>query len=357
MAERGGGARLSAEDADEVRAITGADEVRPVEQLPAAIARRVKRRLAPQVFIPFAPTEARRGTRDGELEAAAEGRVDPFESGASREALFATALRSQFPTLRLRDASPFLDELRSVKSPYEVSLMREAGRLSGIAVLEAMRSTAPGVMEYELSALAEFVFHRGGAFGAAYEPIVAAGDNIWHGHYGAKRSRLETGQLVLMDTAPDYRYYTSDIGRMWPVDGRWEPWQLELYEFIARYHVELLSRIRPGVTSIDVLAGAAEVMESVVEQTNFSKPAYERAAREAIEFPYHLSHPVGMSVHDVGEYRGRPLVPGHVFSVDPMLWVPTSGSTFAARTRWWSQRTAWKTSRASYPSILSRSST
>ena len=187
--------------------------------------------------------------------------------------------------------------------------MREAGRLSGIAVLEAMRSTAPGVMEYELSALAEFVFHRGGAFGVAYEPIVAAGDNIWHGHYGAKRSRLETGQLVLMDTAPDYRYYTSDIGRMWPVDGRWEPWQLELYGFIARYHVELLSRIRPGVTSTDVLAGAAEVMESVVEQTNFSKPAYERAAREAIEFPYHLSHPVGMSVHDVGEYRGRPLRP------------------------------------------------
>ena len=85
---------------------------------------------------------------------------------------------------------------------------------------------------------------------------------------------------------------------------------------------KLLSRIRPGVTSIDVLDGAAEVMESVVEQTNFSKPAYERAAREAIEFPYHLSHPVGMSVHDVGEYRGRPLVPGHVFSVDPMLWVP-----------------------------------
>jgi Xaa-Pro aminopeptidase len=321
-AERGAGARLSAEDADEVRRLTGVDEVRPLEQLPASLARRVTRRLAPFVYTPFAPIEIRRGTRDGELEAAAAGSVDPFERTASREALFATALRSQFPTLRLRDASPFLDLLRSVKSPYEVSVMREAGRLTGIAVLEAMRSTAAGVMEYELSALAEFVFLRSGAFGAAYEPIVAAGANVWHGHYGAKRSRLETGQLVLMDSAPDYRYYTSDIGRMWPVDGSWRPWQLELYGFIARYHVELLSRIRPGVTSTDVLSGAAEVMDGVVEQTTFSKPAYERAAREAIEFPYHLSHPVGMSVHDVGEYRGRPLVPGHVFSVDPMLWVP-----------------------------------
>jgi Xaa-Pro aminopeptidase len=209
-----------------------------------------------------------------------------------------------------------------VKSEYEISLMREAGRLTGVAVLEAMRSTAPGVQEYELGAIAELTFLRGGAFGAAYEPIVAAGPNIWFGHYGAKTSALEPGQLVLMDAAPDYRYYASDIGRMWPVSGEWEPWQLELYGFIARYHVELLSRICAGVTSDEVLAGAAEVMRGVLAETTFSKPTYEQAAREAIDFPYHLSHPVGMSVHDVGEYRGRPLLPGHVFSVDPMLWVP-----------------------------------
>jgi Xaa-Pro aminopeptidase len=200
--------------------------------------------------------------------------------------------------------------------------MREAGRLTGVAVLEAMRSSRPGVKEYELSAVAELVFRRGGAFAAAYEPIVAAGPNIWHGHYGAKTAELEAGQLVLMDAAPDYRYYTSDIGRMWPVSGTWEPWQLELYGFIARYHVELLARIRPGITAEEILAGAAEAMRAVVDGTAFSKPAYEQAAREALEFPYHLSHPVGMSVHDVGEYRGRPLVPGQVFSVDPMLWVP-----------------------------------
>jgi Xaa-Pro aminopeptidase len=200
--------------------------------------------------------------------------------------------------------------------------MREAGRLSGLGVLEAMRSSAPGVMEYELGALAEFVFLRGGAFGSAYEQIVAAGDNIWYGHYGEKSARLQAGQLVLMDAAPDYRYYASDIGRMWPVSGEWEQWQLELYGFIARYHVELLARIRPGVSNVDVLAGAAEVMRQVIDATVFSKPSYEQAARKSLEFPYHLSHPVGMSVHDVGEYRGAPFVPGQVLTVDPMLWVP-----------------------------------
>jgi len=320
--ERSAGPRLSAEAADAVQALSGVHEVRPLEELPVALGRRVKRRPAPAVFTPLAPAEGFRGARDGELEAGAESLVDPFGGPGSRESALVAGLRAQFPTLDVRDASPFLDELRSAKSPYEVSVLREAGRLTGLAVLEAMRSTAPGVKEYELGAVAELVFLRGGAFGAAYEPIVAAGGNIWYGHYGAKTSELAHGQLVLMDAAPDYRYYTSDIGRMWPVSGTWEPWQLELYGFIARYHAELLARIRPGVTSDDVLAGAAEVMRGVLERTAFSKPSYERAAREAIDFPYHLSHPVGMSVHDVGEYRGRPLVPGHVFSVDPMLWVP-----------------------------------
>lgn len=320
--ERGVGPRLSADDPDTVLALTGVDEVRPVEELPASLGRRVKRRIPPIVLTPLAPAEGRYGTRDGELDREAEALADPFGSPPTREAAFVDALRARFPTLELRDASPFLDELRCVKSPWEIGLLREAGRLTAVATLDAMRSTRPGLHEYELGALAELAFLRGGAFGSAYEPIVAAGPNIWHGHYGAKSAELKTGELVLWDAAPDYRYYTSDIGRMWPVSGTWEAWQLELYGFILRYHRELLGRIAPGTTTDTILAGAAEAMMQVVEETSFSKPAYERAAREALAFPYHLSHPVGMSVHDVGEYRGRPLVPGHVFSVDPMLWVP-----------------------------------
>jgi Xaa-Pro aminopeptidase len=320
--ERSAGRRLSANDADAVAELSGVDDVRPVEDLPTALGSRLKRRLRTTVFTPLAPTETRRSTRDGDLEAFAEATVDPWAVSVSREAAFARSLRAQFPTLEVRDVSPYLDELRSVKSPSEIDVLREAGRLTGLAVLEAMRATAPGVMEYELSAVAEFVFLRAGAFGAAYEPIVAGGENIWHGHYGAKSAVLRAGDLVLMDAAPDYRYYTSDIGRMWPVDGTWQPAQLELYGFIARYHEELLGRIRPGVTNEEVQASAAESMREVVEATRFSRPEYERAARGALDFAFHLSHPVGMAVHDVGEYRGVPLVPGHVFSVDPMLWVP-----------------------------------
>jgi Xaa-Pro aminopeptidase len=232
------------------------------------------------------------------------------------------ALQVRFPQCAVCNLSPILDRMRLVKSPAEVELLRRAARLCGLGVMEAMRSTAPGVMEYQLAALAQFIFLNGGAQGEGYRAIVAGGPNIWYGHYSANDQALVDGDLVLMDYAPDYRYYTSDIGRMWPVGGIYAPWQRELYGFIVQYHTQLLARIRPGVTATSILEGAAAAMREVVKHTTFSKPIYEQAAQRALSFTGHLSHPVGMAVHDVGDYRPDALVPGLVITVDPMMWVP-----------------------------------
>jgi len=125
-----------------------------------------------------------------------------------------------------------------------------------------------------------------------------------------------------MDCAPDYAYYTSDIGRMWPVNGTYSPVQRELYGFVVEYHKVLLARLGPGKTSDEVLAEAAEAMRKVLERWSFSKDIHRQAAERMFEFKGHLSHPVGMSVHDVGNYRAEPLKPGIVFSVDPQMWIP-----------------------------------
>jgi Xaa-Pro aminopeptidase len=318
--ERSEGPGLWADDPGPVLDLTGAGAVAPTEDLPAELARRLFRGSL-VVYIPFAPAEGDRQTRDVLLGGTAARLADPFAPRDHGNEL-AAVLRSQLPSARLHDLTPVLDELRVVKSESELAAMREAGRLTGLAVIEAMRSTRAGIYEYELSALADFVFLQGGARGGSYEAIVATGKNAWHGHYGRKTSLLADGELVLMDYAPDYAYYTSDIGRMWPVSGRWEPWQLELYGFIVRYHRALLSRLRAGVLADEVLDAAAAEMKDVVESTAWSAPEFERAARGALSFRGHLSHPVGMAVHDVGSYRDRALPEGLVFSVDPMLWVP-----------------------------------
>jgi Xaa-Pro aminopeptidase len=161
-----------------------------------------------------------------------------------------------------------------------------------------------------------------GARDAGYNAIVAGGPNAWFGHYSANNCPLRDGDLVLVDCAPDYRYYTSDIGRMWPVNGVYSPLQRELYGFVVAYHKVLLRLIRPGVTDVQIQQEAATEMAQVIERTSFSKDVYEAAARRALEFPYHMSHCVGMAVHDVGHYRGKPLQPGMVFALDPQMWIP-----------------------------------
>ncbi len=126
-----------------------------------------------------------------------------------------------------------------------------------------------------------------------------------------------------MDFAPDYRYYTSDIARMWPVSGRFSPVQRELLSFVLTYRNAVLKQLRPGAMVNDILLAAKAEMEPVLARTRFSKPIYQEAARKLLDTSGGaLSHPVGLAVHDDGPYHPGPLRPGHVFSVDPQLWVP-----------------------------------
>jgi Xaa-Pro aminopeptidase len=265
------------------------------------------------------------GQSRGELVSAETARANDFWDGApSRQRRFVELLRSRHPRSEVRNLNPILDELRSVKSPREIAMIRRASQIAGLGLLEAMRSTEPGVTEYQLDAAAHYVFKVNDARLEAYRSITATGtENINNMHYFRNTSTLRDGDLVLMDYAPDYRYYVSDIGRVWPVNGKYAPWQRELLQFVLEFHKAVLTRIRPGATATQIHEEAKKAMEPVFARTTFSKPIYEQAARRLVEGGGGVfSHTVGMAVHDVGGYRSGPLKPGQVFSVDPQLRVP-----------------------------------
>jgi Xaa-Pro aminopeptidase len=319
--ERSEGKVLSAEDASLVRRLVGVDDVRATTELgtgwPAGDAK-------VDIYAETAPAEGYAQSRH-ELQAAGTAiAADPWDSRLPRETIFRELVRLRNPRAAIKDLTPVLDEMRIVKSPRETALVRRASQLAGLGVLEAMRSTEPGAWEYQLDAAARFVFLQNGARLDGYRSITASGtENIWNGHYYRNASQLRAGDLVLMDYAPDYRYYVSDIGRMWPVDGTYAPWQRELLQLVLEWRNAVLPRIRPGVTTDAILAEARAAMEPVLARTRFSKPQYEKAARKMLETGGGVfSHPVGMAVHDVGSYREAPLKPGQVFSIDPQLWVP-----------------------------------
>lgn len=247
---------------------------------------------------------------------------DPWDGRLTRTTHFIDLLRRRFPHLEIRNLSPLLDEHRLVKSPAEIALLRRAGELTAIAMREAIRSTRPGVMEYQLDAVMRYHYLAGGAKDRGYQAIIAGGANVWHAHYSSNDCELKSGDLVLCDCAPVYRYYTSDIGRMWPVNGKYSAAQRSLYGFVVEYHKALLQRIRPGRMLAEIHAEAAEAMKAVADRWKFASPVHEAAARAMFEFRGHLSHCVGMSVHDGGGHWARPLEPGIVFTVDPQMFIP-----------------------------------
>jgi Xaa-Pro aminopeptidase len=108
---------------------------------------------------------------------------------------------------------------------------------------------------------------------------------------------------------------------MWPANGKYSDDQRDLYGFIIEYHKAFMRYLRPGVTPGQVLDEAAADMREVLDGMTFSKEIYRQACEDALAFRGHFQHPVGMSVHDVGRYRGKPLEPGMVVAIDPMIWV------------------------------------
>lgn len=310
------GEELSPENADVACQLTGVNAVHGIEGLGRFLER------SKVIYTPLRKAEGAAMSWDTLQRAHQDAVADPWEGQKDRMRSFVALLKDRVPGADIQDLAPVLDGLRLVKSEREIALMRKAGTLTGMAVAEAMRSTRPGVMEYQLDAILRYTYLVNGSRDAGYRAIIAGGPNAWYGHYKANNQPLNDGDLVLADCAPDYRYYTSDIGRMWPVNGCYADVQRELYGFIVEYHKTFLDLIRPGVTPEQILDEAAKRMKEVIDGTDFSKPIYEQSARRALEFRGHLSHPVGMSVHDVGNYRGKPLQPGIVLTLDPMIWVP-----------------------------------
>ena len=180
--EKGQGKVLSAEDGILVKELTGVDEVKGLEFLSSDLLRTgLIKSAAPLLYTPLGPAETGNDSRDELLYGQARAASDPWDGQASKEALFVQKINSQYPQFEIRDLSPILDEMRLIKSKSEIAVIRKATQIAGLGIMEAMRSTRPGVFEYQLDAAAKYVFHLNGARGDGYASIIGGGTNAFMG--------------------------------------------------------------------------------------------------------------------------------------------------------------------------------
>jgi len=232
--------------------------------------------------------------------------------GGLTEAKRAIGLIQQMvPQLMLQPLNPLLDEMRWIKSPYEIELIRKSSQIGAEGVKEAMRGTRPGMYEYEIEAAARFVYTKRGARGDAFRPIVASGPNTMTLHYSANNRQMRDGDVVYIDYGADYEYYNSDITRTWPVSGRFTPEQEKMYRCILEARDAVIAAMKPGVTINQLKDVAGEV---------YKKHGFDK---EFLALGRYIGHTIGISTHDVDPRdNNRPLEAGVVYNVEPLLEIP-----------------------------------
>jgi Xaa-Pro aminopeptidase len=228
---------------------------------------------------------------------------------------------------RFLDPAAVVNEMRLKKAPDELELMRRAAAISSEAHRDAMRALRPGMHEYEIEAIIEFAFRRGGAAAPAYNTIAGSGVNATILHYIENSDVCRDGDLLLVDAGAEYEGYSADITRTFPVNGRFTPVQKQAYEIVLAAQLAAIDRVRAG-TPFDAVHNAAldVLVDGLVTLGVLSGKREDLIASEAYK-PYYMhqtSHWLGLDVHDVGAYRAgeawRALEPGMVLTVEPGLY-------------------------------------
>ncbi len=237
---------------------------------------------------------------------------NPLDGRLTRELQFVEYLKREYSRVEVKDCASTIWNMRRIKSPAEVDLIRKAAQIGVAAHNELIRNTGFGMTENALAAVFEFTCRREGAQELAYPTILMSGPNHPFGHYHIWDRTLQDGEFVILDAGPDYAYYNADISTSFPVSGRFTPYQRELYELAYGIFEVCLANYRPGTTLGEV---GQKVEEWLVEQGH---DPTERRFRGLIRWGGY-NHTIGMATHDVQDTFGdadEPLQVGFVFACD-----------------------------------------
>jgi len=244
---------------------------------------------------------------------------------------------ASFPTT-LIDLGDLVHEMRLIKSPDEIKLMREAADISAEAHIRAMQACKPGLNEYELEAELSYEFQRRGARFPAYTSIVGSGANSCILHYNANNQIIKNGSLVLIDAGAEYQYYAADITRTFPANGKFSPEQKAVYKVVLATQEAVIKIIKAGLPWDKMHETAVKVLtQGLVDLGLLRGKTKDLIAKQAYLpfFMHRTGHWLGLDVHDVGQYansgKWRKLEAGMVLTVEPGIYISANLKNVASR--------------------------
>ena len=289
-------------------AVTGIERAVAIEQFTPALSRLAN--MGAVLYTSFKPEELARecsSEKLGIVQAATT--LNLWDGRPTRELQFVKNLRERFAQAQVKDISPVIWSLRSIKSPAEIEQMRKVGRLGVEAHKAMMKATRAGGHEYEMSAAFDYASKKAGARDLAYNVIISSAENHPYLHYYRHDRVLKPGDFIVVDAGPTLDYYVVDISASYPADGKFTPRQREIYEAALAIQEACKSVYKPGVDPKDVQPLVLEILKA--KGFDINKDLFKIRTMQS-----GVSHYVGMAVHDVDGAPRGPMKPGMVFACD-----------------------------------------
>ncbi len=237
------------------------------------------------------------------------------------------------------DIHPLLHEMRVFKSEAEIALMRRAAEISADAHIRAMRTCKPGMPEYLLEAEMTHEFLRQNARHHAYTPIIGSGANSCILHYITNDQIMQDGDLVLIDAGAEYFYYSADVTRTFPINGRFTGEQRAIYEIVLAAQLAGINAVKPGTPWNEIDNIVIKIITEGLLDVGLLQGKLDDLIEKQAYSPFYMhrsGHWLGLDTHDAGNYKinhqWRELEPNMVRTVEPGIYI--SADIPGVPTRW-----------------------
>ncbi|WP_405397059.1 aminopeptidase P N-terminal domain-containing protein [Maribacter sp. Asnod2-G09] len=221
------------------------------------------------------------------------------------------ALSKKQPSLKHENIYDAVANVRMIKSEAEIEIIRKAATITVNAIKQSAKKIKPGVDERYLEGILEGDFKINGSQRLAFGSIIKSGPNshwpwrILATHYNRRNRVMENGDLVIFDVGCEYEQYVSDIGRTFPVSGKFTERQKEILVMETKIADEIIKFLKPGIT-----------FKEVQTLTNSIIPAN---AKKYMQVGLFFGHHLGLSTGDPNISTAT-LKPGMVFTVEPWYY-------------------------------------
>jgi Xaa-Pro aminopeptidase len=245
------------------------------------------------------------------------------------------------------ELSIFMSEQRLCKDEYEIGEMQKAVDATALGFNDVIHAIPAAIETPRGERVLDAAFYgrariAGNELG--YNTIVGAGSHACVLHWIRNDGDLHLGELVLVDAGVEMEsFYTADITRTLPVDGKFSPSQRALYMLVYEAQLAGFAAVKPGALFSDINKACQEVLARGLADMGVLTVSAEESLKPEVglhrRWTLHgVSHHLGLDVHDCAQarkemYLEAPLREGMVLTVEPGLYIQPDDELFAPEYR------------------------